>query len=59
MQTLKYILIDTEDDTGNDDGIIERKEMTAYQAAILNEALDNRKSSRIWIPAMPKKANNN
>lgn len=49
-----YILVDPNDETGNDDGIIDEVRMTENQAEIKNNNLWIEKSDRRWIRKYPK-----
>lgn len=44
-----YILVDPNDDSGNDDGILDKKEMTKAEADALNNARRNEGSDLRWV----------
>lgn len=49
----KYILIDPNDETGNDDGIRDEQEMTAEEAIGINEMNYQFKSDLRWVEKYP------
>ena len=49
----KFILVDPNDDSGNDNGIIDEKEMTQSEAYKLNEERRGYQSDCRWIKARP------
>lgn len=48
-----YILVDPNDDSGNDDGILDRLEMTDAEAAARNDERRRMNSDLRWIKQYP------
>jgi hypothetical protein len=54
MKKELYILIFPDDDSGNDNGILDRKEMTEEEALIFNEQFLQNKNGRRWVKLVSK-----
>lgn len=48
---ISHILIAPEDESGNDDGILDRRNMTAYEASERNEQLYKKQTGTHWVKA--------
>lgn len=51
MKTELYYLVDPNDDTGNDDGILDRLEMTQAEAKARNDENRRNNIDRRWVKA--------
>jgi hypothetical protein len=58
MTTHKYILIDPNDDSGNDDGVLDRMEMTEAEANDRNSQRRENKDNRRWVKNVASKLYN-
>lgn len=50
----EYILIEPQDDTGNNDGVLDRRTMTEQEAKIRNDEREALSNSRCWVKATSK-----
>lgn len=57
-QIHKYVLIYPDDDSGNDDGILDRIEMTETEAAEKNNKMIESKDGRRWVKNVASKLYN-